>query len=126
MTASKKYLVDSSGWVEAVGAGPKAGSFQDYLSAYQPLIVPTIVIYEVYKKLLQTAGKTVAEQFASQSLRQTVVPLDEYIALAAAENSVRNRLAMADAIIYATALSQGAELVTGDSHFAGLPGVTIV
>jgi len=118
--------LDSSGWVEATGTGPKAASFQQYLSDAAPLIVPTIVIYEVYKKLLQTAGKNVAERFLSHSLRQTVVPLDEYLALAAAENSVRHGLAMADAIIYSTAVSRGAELVTCDSHFTGLPSVTMV
>jgi predicted nucleic acid-binding protein len=126
MTVSKAVLVDSSGWIAATGTGPKAPSFQKYIADSEPLILPTIVIYEVLKKLLLTAGKSVADRFVSHALRQIVVPLDELIAQEAAELSVRHRLPMADAIIYATARSHEAEVVTSDVHFEGLPGVTMI
>jgi predicted nucleic acid-binding protein len=35
----------------------------------------------------------------------------------------RHSLAMADAIIYATAMKHGADLLTCDAHFASLPDV---
>lgn len=124
-TVSKLFLVDSSGWVEYFGEGLHAEVFAPYIEREESLLVPTIVLYEVYKKLLRERGKTLADGFASQAMRRIVVPLDEELALAAAQVSLDHRLAMADAIIYATAQAHQAQLVTGDLHFQGLPGVII-
>ena len=55
-----------------------------------------------------------------------VVPLDTEIALAAAEGCRVHKLALADAIVFATASARGAALLTCDTHFEGLPGVTLV
>ena len=55
-----------------------------------------------------------------------VVPLDTEIALAAAEACRAHKLATADAIIFATARSRAATLLTCDAHFEGLPGVTFI
>jgi predicted nucleic acid-binding protein len=126
MTASKAVLVDSSGWIAAAGTGPKAIGFQQQIAAHEPLVMPTIVLYEVLKKLLLTAGKSVADRFVSHALRQDVIPLTERIAQDAAEFSLRHSLPMADAIIYATARLQEAEVITTDAHFEGLPGVTVM
>jgi predicted nucleic acid-binding protein len=125
-SASRVLLVDSSGWVEYFGEGPKAARFAPYLEREAALIVPSIVLYEVYKKLLVTTGKTIADRFASQALRRQVIPLNEELALGAARVSVERRLAMADAIIYVTAQALEAELVTSDAHFQDLPGVTLL
>jgi predicted nucleic acid-binding protein len=119
-------LVDSSGWVEYFGEGPNAAKFAPYLERETALIVPSILLYEVYKKLLMTTGKTIADRFVSQALRRQMVPLDEELALGAARVSVERRLPMADAIIYVTAQALEAELVTSDTHFQGLPSVTLL
>lgn len=124
-TVSELFLVDSSGWVEYFGEGPHAEVFAPYIELEESLLVPTIVLYEVYKKLLRERGKSLADGFASQAMRRIVVPLDEDLALAAAQASLDHRLAMADAVIYATAQARQAQLVTGDLHFRGLPGVII-
>ena len=124
-SASELVLVDSSGWVEYFGEGPKAETFAPYLEN-EPLLVPTVVLYEVYKKLRQAESTTAADRFVSQALRQRVVPLDEPVALAAAKVSLEHHLPMADAIIYATALLFRAELVTSDPDFKDLPGVKLV
>lgn len=124
-TVSEFVVVDSSGWIEYLGAGMKADDFAPYLQAQDSLLVPTIVLYEVYKKLSRERGKTLADRFVSQAFRCVVVALDEEIALVAANLSLDHRLSMADAIIYATARTHSAQLVTGDSAFQGLPGVTI-
>jgi len=50
--------------------------------------------------------------------------LDNAIALLAADIS-GHKLAMAHAIVYATARHHAANLLTCDSHFEGLPGVTL-
>jgi predicted nucleic acid-binding protein len=83
------------------------------------------VIFEVYKHLAKNRGRTLADRFMSQVLQRRVVPLDETIALAAANASIDHRLGGADAIVYATARVCQAQLVTANTHFRGLPGVII-
>ena len=124
--ASDLFLVDSSGWVEFIGDGPLAEKFAPYFEREEHLLVPVIVLYEVYKKLLSAQGSTAADRFLSAALRARVVPIDERLALLAARISLDRRLAMADAMIYATARAAGAHLVTSDAHFQGLAEVTII
>jgi predicted nucleic acid-binding protein len=122
---SELFLVDSSGWVEFLGDGPRAGKFAPYFEHEERLLVPVIVLYEVYKKLLSAQGSTTAaDRFLSAALRARVVPIDENLALLAARISLERHLAMADAMIYATALAATARLVTSDTHFRDLPNVT--
>ncbi len=129
-TASKgvpgNVLVDSSGWLEYITLDEKADAVGPYLEGARPVLVPTIVLYEVYKKLCLGFGKNEADRFASQAMRRQVIPLDEILALAAATVSLKHKLAMADAMIYATARSCDAELVTSDRAFEGLFGVTML
>src|SRR5260370_18027080 len=120
---SELFLVDSSGWVEFLGDGPLADKFAPYFEHEERLLVPVIVLYEVYKKLLSGQGSSAADRFLSAALRARVVPLDERLALLAARISLDRRLAMADAMIYATAQVSGALLVTSASHFQCFPAV---
>jgi toxin FitB len=123
---SELFLVDSSGWIEFLGDGPRAEKFAPYFEREDRLIVPTIVIYEAYKKLLSAQGSSIADRFLSAALRGRVVPIDERLAVLAARISLERRLAMADAFIYATALVEGAHLVTMDAHFQRLPHATVI
>lgn len=123
---SELVLVDSSGWVEFLGDGPLAEKFAPYFEREESLIVPVIVLYEVYKKLLSAQGSAGADRFLSAALRIRIIPLDEQLALISARISLDRRLAMADAMIYGTATATGARLVTADAHFQGLPGVTVI
>lgn len=125
-TASEPVVVDSSVWLEYITLDTKANEASRYLEGARPIIVPTIVIYEVYKKLKSSWGKVEADRFASQAMRLQVILLGELLAVAAASISLQHKLAMADAIIYATARSLEAELVTSDQAFAALPGVTLL
>jgi len=125
-TASEFHLVDSSGWVEYIGDGPKADAFAPYLEKEDALLVPTIVIYEVCKKLAKTEEKIALDRFLSRSYRATEVPLDSYLAIAAARVSLELRLGMANAMILATAQAFDAQLITLDADFRGLPGVLLI
>ena len=124
-TGSEPLLVDSSGWLEYLTEDLNAAGFAPYIEREAPVLMPTIVLYEVFKVLVRERGKTDADRFVSQAFRRILVPLDEDLALASARVSLEFRLAMADAIIYATALAYHATLVTGDVAFRGLPGVII-
>ncbi len=125
-TASSSVLLDSSAWLEYITVDTMADKVAAYLEGERPLLVPTIVIYEVYKKLKLSWGKVEADRFASQAMRRQVIPLDEVLALAAASTSLQHKLAMADAIIYTTARAFQAELITSDQAFSGLPGVALL
>lgn len=127
-SASDRVVVDSTGWVEFLGDGPKAEDFKKYLEHPESVLLPTIVVYEVYKKILRERGQNLAERFLSHAFafHEREVPLDLALAALAAKMSLETNLPMADAIIYATARSRQAELITTDSHFSGLPGVTLL
>jgi len=58
--------------------------------------------------------------------RATIAPVDEPLALEAADLSLTHGLAMADSLVYATARRFGATLVTGDADFEGLPEAVVI
>ena len=115
-------VVDSCGWLAYLKDTTQADAYEPYLQD-PDLIVPTVVIYEVCKVLRRDISEDAAHRAAALLQGGLVVPLDQLLAMEAAEVSLRQGLAMADAIVYATAQSFGARLVTSDEHFAGLPGV---
>jgi predicted nucleic acid-binding protein len=117
-------LVDSSGWIEFFTEGPNARRYGRYLEKASDLVTPSIVLYEVYKLIKRERTEEEALLAAAQIQKTRVVPLSDSLALAAADVSLERRLAMADAIVYATAQAEGAELVTGDRDLRGLPSVT--
>lgn len=125
-TATNRFVIDSSGWLEHITEDAKADLYLPYFKGDKILLVPTIVIYEVRKILLRKHSQTIADIFVSEALRQVVVPLDEQIALDAASVSLRHQLAMADAIVYTTALRQKATLIASDDHFQNLPDVVLL
>lgn len=118
-----KVLLDSSGWIEFFIGGPLAQRYASYLTPSSEIITPTIVLYEVYKKIKRERGEETAVLFAGRLNATQVVPLTESIAFLAADLSLRHGLAMADAIVYATAQDQEAQVVTSDADLKDLPGV---
>ena len=127
-SVSDRVVVDSSGWVEYLGNGPKADRFAPYLESQAILLLPSIVVYEVHKKLYRERGKGSADEFLSQAFGfgERLISLNLELAALASITSLDANLPMADAIIYATAHRYNAQLITSDSHFANLPKVTLV
>ena len=118
-------VVDSSGWVEWFAGGALAGEYAPYLKDFRKIVTPTIVLYEVYKRIKRDLGEEQA-LLAVASMQQTVVfPLTDEVALSAADLSLQHRLAMADAIVLATAHHFRAQLVTSDSDFEAIEGVIV-
>lgn len=113
-------LVDSSGWLEFFTNGPLALRYFNYLQKIQEVIVPSLVIYEVYKKIRKERSEEDALLAVAHMGKGRIVPLDDGLAMSAAEVSIRYSLSMADAIIYATALQENAKLITSDMHFSRL------
>lgn len=119
-------LVDSVGWIEFFAKGPLSPAYREEVLKLPEVVVPTVVIYEVSKRILGELGENAASEASAQMQRGNVVPLDATLATTAAQVSLMYKLPMADAIIYATAQAFNAELVTSDAHFQGLPGVEFI
>lgn len=121
-------VIDSSGWLEYFTGGPHAKTYSKHFQSDKPIWLPALVIYEVYKKIAKEKSQTEALLAVTQMEGQSegIISLDERLALFAADLSLRWKLAMADAIIYAATLQQEATLVTSDHHFKGLEQVIVI
>ena len=116
-------VVDSSAWLEYLANGSNAGFFAKAIEDTQQLIVPTLSLFEVFKRVLEQRGEGDALQAAAVMGQGMVVDLDTPIALRPAKLSVEHRLPMADSIMLATARSYDATLWTQDADFKDLLGV---
>ena len=119
-------VVDSSGWVEFLTGGPLAERFLPTIERMGEVVTPTVVLYEVFKRILRERGEDEAQEKVAYMRKTRVVPLTDGLAVSAARLALEHRLAMADAMIYATALAEGAEVLTLDHDFEGLPHATVV
>jgi predicted nucleic acid-binding protein len=119
-------IVDSSGWLEYFADGPNAGFFASAIESISDLIVPSISIYEVFKRVLQQRGEGKALQAVAMMQQGTVVDLDTDLALRAAKLSVDLKLPMADSVMLATARAHDSTLWTQDADFDGIEDVQYV
>jgi predicted nucleic acid-binding protein len=119
-------VVDSSRWLGYFADGPNADFLAPAVENTAKLVVPSIGLYEVFKRVLQQRDESKALQAVAQMVQGTVVDLDPSLALEAARISVATGLPMADSIILATARSQNATLWTQDADFDGMPSVKTV
>jgi predicted nucleic acid-binding protein len=116
-------VVDSSAWLEYLANGPDASFFAKAIEVTQQLIVPTLSLFEVFKRVLEQRGEGDALQAVAVMRQGMVVDLDTPIALQAAKLSAEHRLPMADGIILATAKSYDARVWTQDADFENVLGV---
>lgn len=119
-------LVDSSGWIEYLADRANADAFAPYLEGREPLLASAIEIYEVYKVIRRDISEEAAVQAIAAFDRARVVAVDQSLALEAADLALAHGLAMADAIIYATAARHDATVVTADGDFEGLPRARVI
>ncbi len=116
-------VVDSSAWLEYLAAGPNGAFFAEAIENVSELIVPTISIYEVFKRIVQQRSENEALQVVAVMQQGRVSEMDSTVALSAARISIDHKLPMADSVMLATAKLNQATLWTQDSHFEGLTGV---
>jgi len=116
-------VVDSSGWLEFFAGGPNADFFAPVLQAVDELVVPSVTVYEVFKRVMQQRGEGAALQAIALMQQGSVVDLTASSAITAARLSVDAGLPMADAIILSAARIAGATFWTQDAHFEGMEGV---
>lgn len=119
-------LVDTSAWIEWVIASPTGSAVKSALPLREDWLVPTIVQLELAKWAVREVGEDKVDQIIAFTQMCHIVPLDTKTTLSAAEICRKYKLATADAIVYATALEHGADLLTCDAHFDGLHSVTFI
>ena len=128
-TGTERYLIDSSGWIEYFSEGKLAGRYARHIESSRPgrNITPSIVIYEVYKKMMAMWSEEEAiTAVAHIESCSTVVDVDMKAVIKGAETSLNEKLPMADAIIYGIANMHGAKLVTSDAHFRKMENVVFI
>jgi toxin FitB len=116
-------LVDSSGWLAYLTNGKNAGGFAAAIEDTERLIVSSINIYEVYKKVISERGENAALEVAAIMQLGKVIEVTSSIAIQAAKFSHIFKMPFADSIIYITARDSGAVLWTQDADFKDLDGV---
>jgi predicted nucleic acid-binding protein len=119
-------VIDSSGWLEYFIGGENASFFAPAIQDVAHVVVPTISIFEVFKRILIEKGRTDALEAIAIMYDGKVVDLDREIALLAADASFELKLPMADSIILATSRAHDATLWTQDEHFKEIEGVKYI
>ena len=119
-------VIDSSGWLEYFTNGENANFFAPAIEDPENVIVPTINLFEVFKRVLMDKNRDDALEAVALMKDGRVVELDDNLALVAAELSYKLKLPLADSIILATAREHNAVLWTQDEHFKGLEGVQYI
>ncbi len=119
-------VVDSSGWLEFFANGPNAAFFEPAIHDLRTLVIPSIVLLEVFKRVFQQRGEEDAVTAITLMQAGHVVSLDKSIALSAAQISLNLKLSIADSVILATARAYEALLCTQDADFKGIERVKYV
>jgi len=116
-------VVDSSAWIEFFNGGPNARFFEPAILATEDLVVPTMVLLEVYKHIRRHQGRDQALSAIAGMRQGRVEDLDGRTALYAGELGVEMKLPLADSVILATARLNDAVLWTQDADFEGMDDV---
>jgi len=119
-------LLDSSAWIEIFGHGPLVKACQSELRSASAVCVPTVVLFEVYRKITQQVSEDSALSAIAVLTQNSIADLTQEIALSAADLSIAHKLPMADSLILAHALRSGSTLITLDNDFASIPGVKVI
>jgi len=121
-----RAVVDSSVWIEMLMVGKKHDTCRRAFEGFDEIIVPTAVLYEVYKKIATQVSEEDGLAVVGEMSRHTIVNLDRTIALLAADISRGERLGMADGVVLAHARSARAKLLSLDNDFASIAEVQIL
>ena len=119
-------VVDSSGWLEYFARGSNVSFFAPLIKEIDTLVVPTLCMCEVFKRLLAQRGEEDALQALGIMSLGSIADLTREIAVNAATISYELKLAMADSIILATTRAHDATLWTQDADFEGIDGVQYI
>ncbi len=110
-------VVDSSCWLEYFEGSNVAELIAAPIEDIESLIVPSITLYEVFKKLLMEKDEDSALLAVAHMKQGQVIELDSDLSIYSAKISREYKLPMADSIIYTTSKKYNCILWTQDKHF---------
>ncbi len=122
-------LLDTWAWAELFSDGPRCGEVRQLTSSAQRFVAtPTLSELTAWSLRHARDPKRVIQDVLS---RAQLLPFTQVTAQLAGEINHDARktdatFGMVDAMIYATALQNGLQLVTGDPHFKGKPSVVML
>lgn len=119
-------VVDSCGWLEYFANGQNADFFAPIIEDTTSLIVPSVSLFEVFKRIIQQRTENEALRAVALMQQGRVIVLDDALALSAAKLSFDLKLPMADSLILATTRTHAAVLWTQDDDFASIQGVRYI
>jgi len=121
-------LIDSYGWIEYFTEGSLADKYAQFVEEadIENTVTPTIVIYEVYRKIKKMKGEEKALEAYAQISRTRIIELTDSLSLNAADVSLKMGLGMVDSIIVATAKAYNAEIITSDRHLKEVEKVKFI
>ena len=119
-------LVDSCGWLEYFADDPNADFFAPAIEDTENLIVPTICILEVFKRILQQRDEDSSLQAVAVMNQGIVIDLSTAIGLRAAKLGHERKLRLADSVVLATAQIQNAVILTQDADFKNVPNIKYI
>src|SRR5262249_16882527 len=112
--------------IEILGSGPLSKSCRKELDNADRVVVPTLVLFEVYRKILTAVSEDQALAAVAVMSQHDVIDLSRDVALTAGDLSVQLKLGMADSMVLAHSHAASATLITLDNDFSGVPGVKIL
>jgi predicted nucleic acid-binding protein len=115
--------VDSSGWLEYFAGGKNADKFAAVIENTEELIVSSLNIFEVFKKVIAERDEDSALEAVAMMQQAKVQEVTPSIAMQAAKFGHIFKIPLADSIIYITALEHNAVVWTQDADFKGMDGV---
>lgn len=107
-------IVDSCGWLEYFSDTKYAEQYESIIANSQKLLVPTICIAEVFKKVIAEKDEVHALKAIAAMKQGQVIDLTQDIAINAGKKSIELKIPLADSIIYATAKKYNAKIYTQD------------
>jgi toxin FitB len=117
-------VIDSSVWLEVAFSGPLSTECEKAISPNS--VVPSIILFEVYKKIRLKRDESRALEFVGFLSRFSIHELSREVALLAADLSIEFNLAMADSFVLAHAKYLHTTLVTLDNDFSGISDVKVI
>ncbi len=115
------HIVDSCGWLEWLTDGNLAERYEQYLAEVDQILIPGVVLYEVYRIIKREVGEEKAILATRYMKQSTIIALDDNLAIKAADTALLRGPALADAMVYATAQMHESPLYTSDKDLKGLP-----
>ena len=125
--------IDTFAWAEMIRGSPLANQAREAVEGADRCLTPSIVLAEVASLCVKNGypDRTVREELMAVREASEIIPIDEWIAIAAAHSteelrrSARERKlplpGLADGLVLSTARRFGSRLLTGDPHFLPCP-----